>query len=90
MKRKIYDRLLKWKLDRNGKTAVLVNGARRVGKSYIVRQFADNEYRSSIFIDFNKAGKSVKELFDNYLDDIDTFYTYQYQDLSRGLCSGIG
>lgn len=76
MKRKIYDRLLKWKLDRNGKTAVLVNGARRVGKSYIVRQFADNEYRSSIFIDFNKAGKSVKELFDNYLDDIDTFYTY--------------
>lgn len=76
MRRGIYDSLLKWKQERNGKTAVLVNGARRVGKSYIVKQFAENEYRSNIIIDFNKAGKQVRDLFDNYIDDMDMFYTY--------------
>lgn len=76
MKRKMYDRLLKWKQEQNGETAILVNGARRVGKSYLVKQFAENEYRSHILIDFNKAGKQIKSLFDDYLDDLDTFYMY--------------
>lgn len=76
MRRRIYGSLLKWKQERNGKTAVLVNGSRRVGKSYIVKKFAEKEYRSNIIIDFNKAGKQVRDLFDNYIDDMDMFYTY--------------
>lgn len=76
MKRKIYDRLLAWKRERNGESAAFVNGARRVGKSYIVRAFAEREYRSFIFIDFNQVGEQVKQLFDDYMDDLDTFYMY--------------
>lgn len=76
MKRKIYDRLLAWKRERNGESAAFVNGARRVGKSYIVRAFAEREYRSFIFIDFNQVGEQVKRLFDDYMDDLDTFYMY--------------
>ncbi len=76
MDRKVYDKLLKWKQERHGESAVLVNGARRVGKSYIVREFARREYKSYILLDFNKVGKNVKDLFDNYLDDLDTFFMY--------------
>lgn len=76
MKRKVYDKLLKWKQERHGESAVLVNGARRVGKSYIVKEFAQKEYKSYILLDFNKVGKDVKDLFDNYLDDLDTFFMY--------------
>lgn len=54
-KRKIYDNLLQWKRESNGKTALLVEGARRVGKSTVVEQFAKNEYESYILIDFSKA-----------------------------------
>ena len=50
-KRKIYDRLLKWKRERNGQSALLVQGARRVGKSTIVEQFAKKEYQSYILIE---------------------------------------
>ena len=53
MKRKIYNKLLEWKERRNGATAVLVEGARRVGKSYIVEEFARTEYDSYLLIDFN-------------------------------------
>ena len=52
MKRKVYDQLLKWKENSNGKTAVLIEGARRVGKSYIAEEFAKNNYKSYILIDF--------------------------------------
>ena len=52
MKRKIYQKLLEWKEESNGHTALLVEGARRVGKSYIVEQFARNEYGSYILINF--------------------------------------
>ena len=76
MKRKVYDRLLEWKKEQNGKSAVLINGARRVGKSYIAKAFAQNEYKSYILIDFNKVGNNVKSLFDLYLDDLDTFFMY--------------
>lgn len=72
MKRKIYNELLEWKNKRNGATAVIVEGARRIGKSYIVEEFARNEYDSYLLIDFNKADKVVWEWFDNYLEDLDT------------------
>ncbi len=67
-KRKLYNRLLQWKTTRNGKTAILVEGARRVGKSTLVEQFAQNEYSSYILIDCNKASKRVISLFDDLMD----------------------
>ena len=67
-KRKIYDKILDWKRANNGQTALLIEGARRVGKSTIVEQFAKNEYKSYILIDFNKAGQEVKRLFDDLMD----------------------
>ena len=72
MKRKIYNELLEWKNECKGATAVIVEGARRIGKSYIVEEFARNEYDSYLLIDFNKADKVVWEWFDNYLNDLDT------------------
>ena len=74
MKRKIYNQLLDWKINRKGDVALLIEGARRIGKSYIVEEFARNEYTSYILIDFNKVGTKVKRLFDEYLDDLDTFF----------------
>ena len=67
-KRKIYDRLLKWKATSNGKSALLVQGARRIGKSTIVEEFAKNEYESYILIDFTKCSAEVKNLFDDVSD----------------------
>ena len=67
-KRKLYDRLLKWKRVQNGKTAIMIEGARRVGKSTLVEQFAKNEYESYILIDFNEASEEVKSLFDNLMN----------------------
>ncbi len=66
--RKIYDRLLEWKRDSDGHTALLIEGARRVGKSTIVEEFAKNEYESYILIDFSIAPRSVRELFDDISD----------------------
>ena len=67
-KRKLYDRLLEWKRVQNGKTAILVEGARRVGKSTLVEQFAKNEYESYILIDFNEASNEVKSLFNDLMN----------------------
>lgn len=67
-KRKIYDQLLKWKQESNGQSALLVEGARRVGKSTIVRTFAENEYDSYLMIDFNKASKAIMGLFEDLMD----------------------
>lgn len=72
MKRKIYDKLLEWKHKKCGTTALLIEGARRIGKSYIAEEFAKNEYESYILIDFSKAPSRVKEWFDEYLEDVDT------------------
>lgn len=74
MRRKAYDSLLAWKNGSAGKTSLLVQGARRVGKSYIVEEFAKKEYRSYILIDFNKAGEQVKDLFNNDLNDMRSFF----------------
>lgn len=76
MKRKIYTTLLEWKERRAGKTALLIDGARRVGKSYIVEAFAKKEYRSYVLIDFFTASQDVKDLFENYLHDLDTFFLF--------------
>ena len=76
MKRKIYDSLLAWKAHDANRVALLIDGARRVGKSYIVEEFAKNEYKSYILIDFNKANKDIRRLFDDFLGDLDTFFAY--------------
>ena len=67
-KRKIYQQLLDWKQTENGRTAILIEGARRVGKSTIVEQFAKQEYDSYILIDFNKAKKEIIALWNDLMD----------------------
>lgn len=74
LKRKIYDQLLAWKQNSNGKTALLIDGARRVGKSYIADLFARQEYRSHIIIDFGNAPKDILDLFLNESSDLDLFF----------------
>ncbi|MCQ2188670.1 MAG: AAA family ATPase [Paludibacteraceae bacterium] len=76
MERKLYSKLKNWKSTQNGKSAIMVDGARRVGKSYIVEEFAKKEYKSYILIDFNYADKSVIDIFERYLTDLDTFFSY--------------
>ncbi len=73
-KRKFYNKLLAWKNESNGSSAVLVEGARRIGKSTLCEEFAKNEYKSYIIIDFALAKKKIKDLFYNYLNDLDTFF----------------
>lgn len=67
-KRKIYDKMLDWKANSNGKTALLIEGARRIGKSTITREFAKNEYSNYIIIDFANADPRIVSLFDNMWD----------------------
>ena len=67
-KRKLYNTMLKWKSERNGDTALLIQGARRVGKSTIAEEFARNEYKSYILIDFSKVSKEVSDLFNDFSD----------------------
>lgn len=72
-RRKIYDKLLEWKTESDGRTALLIEGARRVGKSTVVEEFAKNEYDSYILIDFSRASKAVKELFED-ISDLDYLF----------------
>ena len=74
MRRKIYSQLLEWKHSAKGKSAVLIEGARRIGKSYIVEEFARNEYDSYIIIDFNHAEPEVIALFENYSTRLDMLF----------------
>jgi predicted AAA+ superfamily ATPase len=67
-KRKMYDTMLRWKSERNGDTALLIQGARRIGKSTIVEDFARREYKSYILIDFSKVSKEVNDLFNDISD----------------------
>ena len=59
-KRKIYEKLVEWKKESDGRTALLVEGARRIGKSTVVENFAKNEYESYILIDFSTASRTVR------------------------------
>lgn len=67
-RRKIYDKLTEWKRESDGKTALLIEGARRIGKSTVAEEFGKNEYETYILIDFSTASKTVKELFDDVSD----------------------
>lgn len=73
-RRKIYDKLVDWKKNGAGEKALLIEGARRIGKSTIVEEFAKREYRSYLLIDFNDASDVVKDAFHKYLNDLDTFF----------------
>lgn len=89
-KRKIYDQLLHWKNTSNGKTAVLIEGLRRVGKSTVVEEFAKNEYESYIIVDFYRASSATKQLFDD-LSDLNYIFlqlqlTYQTSLQDRNSC----
>lgn len=89
-KRKIYDKMLKWKEESDGKTALLLEGQRRVGKSTIVEEFVKNEYESYIIVDFYRASVSTKKLFDD-LSDIDYIFlqlqlTYKKSLKKRASC----
>lgn len=73
-KRKVYDKLLKWKKLSAGKSAVLLEGARRIGKSTIVEEFAKNEYDDYMILDFARESKDVRNNFIENMDDLDTFF----------------
>ena len=70
MRRKIYDILSEWKRSSNGRTAIMIDGARRVGKSYIAEEFARREYAAYLLIDFSVVKPKVKRYFNDYLGDI--------------------
>ena len=72
--RKIYAKLLEWKQTTAGEKALLIEGARRIGKSTITEEFGKNEYKSYLLIDFNDVSDVVLDAFHNYLNDLDTFF----------------
>ncbi len=74
MKRKIYEQLVQWKQKSNGQTAMLIDGARRVGKSYIAELFAKQEYQSYIIIDFGNAPQGILDLFLHDSANLDLFF----------------
>ena len=74
LKRKIYDELLSWKEKSRGQTALLIDGARRVGKSFIAELFAKQEYKSCVIIDFGNAPQDILDLFMNESADLDLFF----------------
>ena len=85
MKRKFYNLMLEWKQTSNGQTALMIDGARRVGKSYIAEEFAKREYEAYLLIDFSKVKPKVKRYFDDYLDDLDTFFMYLFTEFKVNL-----
>ena len=74
LKRKIYQNLLNWKKESAGSSALLIDGARRVGKSFVCEQFGKNEYKSMILIDFGNTAKEVREIFENDSADLNVFF----------------
>lgn len=74
IERKIYKKLLQWKKESSGNKAILLEGARRIGKSTVCEEFGKNEYKSYLIIDFELATTEVKEYFEKYLNDLDTFF----------------
>ena len=73
-KRKIYNEILEWKNNRSDKYALLIRGARRVGKSTIVNEFASKEFKSYIMLDFARTGKDINSLFED-LYSLDFFFS---------------
>lgn len=79
-KRKLYNEMLRWKTEKKGSTALLIKGARRVGKSTLVEEFAKKEYKSYILIDFSKQNKRINTLFED-ISDLDFFFLQLQQEL---------
>lgn len=77
-KRKLYEKMLQWKQERDGATALLIKGARRVGKSTLVEEFAKREYESYIMIDFTEAAQEVRNLFEDVSNVDDLLFQLQY------------
>ena len=78
MKRKIYNELLEWKRISNGKSAVMIDGARRVGKSWIAEEFAKNEYEAYLILDFSKVTTKIRRFFNEYMEDLDVFFMHLF------------
>ena len=74
LKRKLYDELVNWKKESNGASALIIDGARRVGKSFLCKRFAENEYKSHIIIDFGNAPKDILDMFEQDSGDLDLFF----------------
>ena len=70
--RKCYQKLLEWKSSSQGRTALMIEGARRVGKTTLAREFARAEYDAHLIIDFSIASTEVKQVFESYSDDVST------------------
>lgn len=79
-KRKMYERMLRWKTERNGSSALLIQGARRIGKSTLAEEFARNEYKSYILIDFASCPQEVHDLFK---DVSDLNFIFLWQNISK-------
>ena len=77
-KRKLYEKMLQWKQERDGATALLIKGARRVGKSTLAEEFAKREYESYIMIDFTEAAQEVRDLFEDVSNLDDLLFQLQY------------
>ncbi|GHV00428.1 ATPase [Clostridia bacterium] len=75
LKRKAYRKIAEWKRSRAGKTALLIDGARRVGKSYLAEEFAKNEYKSYILINFSRINSTIKNIFEEDTMDLDLFFS---------------
>lgn len=87
-RRKIYDRLVEWKRISNGRTAALIEGARRVGKSTVSEQFAKDSYADYLLIDFSKESNDVKQLFSDAVGDLDTLFRNLFLLKGKGLSAG--
>ncbi|MDD3404502.1 MAG: AAA family ATPase, partial [Hespellia sp.] len=74
MRRKIYQKLCDWKKESNGESALLIEGARRVGKSYIAESFGKEQYDSYLLIDFSNITKQILDVFENDSMDLDLFF----------------
>ena len=86
--RKIYNRLLDWKAHSSKEKALLIEGARRIGKSTIVEELGKNEYKSYLLIDFNDASDVVTNAFERYLNDLDTFFMIMQTEYNVTLYPG--
>jgi predicted AAA+ superfamily ATPase len=85
MRRKIYEKLVEWKSRSQGKTALMIEGARRVGKSWIVQEFARREYADYLLIDFSLANETVRRIFMDDLMDLKVFFRKLFAMYSKSL-----
>lgn len=89
--RKAYEKILQWKNQSKGTSALLIEGARRVGKSYLVKRFAEKEYDSYIYLDFSNIQREIIDLFENEMNPLDMFFLklqsfYAVQLIPRRSC----